>query len=386
VTTVGWLGPVVMGAGVIVAVAILVMVFQLRAALARRDDAGALSLMQQQLDGLRGQLSQTLNGQGQAVTAQLSQLTTQLNDRLRESLDVVQRSQASVGERLDNTARVVGDVQRGLGELREATAKVFDVGRSVSQLHDILRAPKLRGGLGEFFLADLLTQVLPAEHVTLQHGFKSGERVDAAIRLGDGLVPIDAKFPLEDFRRMLDAPDDDARARSRKAFVARVRKHVDDVATKYILPDEDTYDFALMYIPAENVFYEAIVREEGRELLSYALAQKVIPVSPSTLYAYLQAIVLGLRGMRIEAQAQEVLAQLGRLEGDLGKLREDMRLVGRHLGNAQQCYSAAERRLDKFEQRLAVATGHDAPPTEGKLMAREGKVAQLELRVPGAAS
>jgi DNA recombination protein RmuC len=386
VTTVGWLGPVVMGAGVIVAVAILVMVFQLRAALARREDAGALSLMQQQLDGLRGQLSQTLNGQGQAVTAQLSQLTTQLNDRLRESLDVVQRSQASVGERLDNTARVVGDVQRGLGELREATAKVFDVGRSVSQLHDILRAPKLRGGLGEFFLADLLTQVLPAEHVTLQHGFRSGERVDAAIRLGDGLVPIDAKFPLEDFRRMLDAPDDDARARSRKAFVARVRKHVDDVATKYILPDEDTYDFALMYIPAENVFYEAIVREEGRELLSYALAQKVIPVSPSTLYAYLQAIVLGLRGMRIEAQAQEVLAQLGRLEGDLGKLREDMRLVGRHLGNAQQCYSAAERRLDKFEQRLAVATGHDAPPTEGKLMAREGKVAQLELRVPGAAS
>lgn len=384
-TTVGWLGPVVMGAGVLVAVAILVVVFQLRTALARRDDAGALSLLQQQLDALRSQLGQTLSGQGQAVTAQLSQLTTQLNDRLRESLDVVQRSQASVGERLDNTARVVGDVQRGLGELREATAQVFDVGRSVSQLHDILRAPKLRGGLGEFFLADLLMQVLPAEHVTLQHGFKSGERVDAAIRLGDGLVPIDAKFPLEDFRRMLEATDDDARARSRKAFVARVRKHVDDVAGKYILPDEDTYDFALMYIPAENVFYEAIVREEGRELLSYALAQKVIPVSPSTLYAYLQAIVLGLRGMRIEAQAQEVLAQLGRLEGDLGKMREDMRLVGRHLGNAQQCYSAAERRLDKFEQRLAVATGNEAV-TETKLLQREGKVAQLELRVPGAAS
>jgi DNA recombination protein RmuC len=345
-----------------------------------------MALLQQQLDALRGQLAQTLTGQSQTVGAQLSQLTAQLNERLRESLEVVQRSQASVGERLDNTARVVGDVQRGLGELREATAKVFDVGRSVSQLHDILKSPKLRGGLGEFFLGDLLAQVLPAEHVSLQHGFKSGERVDAAIRLGDGIVPIDAKFPLEDFRRMLDAGDDDARARARKAFVARVRRHVDDVACKYILPDERTYDFALMYIPAENVFYEAIVRDEGRDLLGYALGQKVIPVSPSTLYAYLQAIVLGLRGMRIEAQAEAVLAQLGRLEGDVGKLREDMRLVGRHLGNAQQCFSAAERRVDKLEQRLANACGHDPGTPAPKVAAREGKVAQLELRVPGAAS
>ena len=379
-TTAAWLGPVVAGAAVLIAAAVLVVVWQLRASLARRDDGGAsLALLQQQLDALRGQLGTGLTGQSQLLGQHLAQLTAQVNDRLRESLDVVQRSQASVGERLDNTARVVGDVQRGLGELREATAKVFEVGRSVNQLHDILKAPKLRGGFGELLLGDLLAQVLPAEHIALQHGFKSGERVDAAIKLGDGLVPIDAKFPLEDFRRLLDATDDDGRARARKAFVARVRKHVDDVAAKYVVPDEGTYDFALMYIPAENVFYEAIVRDEGRELASYALEQKVIPVSPNTLYAYLQAIVLGLRGLRIESQAQEMMSQLGRLAGDLGKLREDMRLVGKHLGNAQQVFASAERKLDRFEQRLAVATG-DEPP------AVERKVAQLELRVPGAAS
>jgi DNA recombination protein RmuC len=367
------------GVAVLLAVVTLVVVWQLRAALGRRDDGGGLGLLQQQLDALRGQLGTGLAGQSTALGQQLAQLTTQVNDRLRESLEVVQRSQASVGERLDNTARVVGDVQRGLGELREATAKVFEVGRSVNQLHDILKAPKLRGGLGELLLGDLLGQVLPAEHVALQHGFRSGERVDAAIRLGDGLVPIDAKFPLEDFRRMLEATDDDGRARARKAFVARVRKHVDDIATKYVLPDEGTYDFALMYIPAENVFYEAIVRDEGRELTDYALGKKVIPVSPGTLYAYLQAIALGLRGLRIEAQAREVVEQLGRLTGDLGRLRDDMRLVGKHLGNAQQCFGSAERRLDKFEQRLAIATGDESP-------APESKVAQLELRVPGAAS
>ena len=375
-----WLGPVIGGTAVAVVVVVVVWgVREIRASVSRRDDGGALLLLQQQLDALRGQLGTGLSGQSQAMTQQLAQLTTQVNDRLRESLEVVQRSQASVGERLEGTARVVGEVQRGLGELREATAKVFEVGRSVNQLHDILKAPKLRGGLGELLLADLLGQVLPAEHVSLQHGFKSGERVDAAIRLGDGLVPIDAKFPLEDFRRLLEAPDDETRARIKKAFVARVRKHVDDVAAKYILPDEQTYDFALMYIPAENVFYEAIVRDDGRELASYALERKVVPVSPNTLYAYLQAIVLGLRGLRIEAQAQEVMSQLGRLAGDLGKLREDMRLVGKHLGNAQQVFASAERRLDRFEQRLAVATG-DEPP------AVESKVAQLELRVPGAAS
>ena len=377
-TTGAW--PVVVGVAVMVAAAVLVVVWQLRVALARRDDdGGGLLLLQQQLDALRGQIGAGLSGQSQALGQQLAQLTTHVNDRLRESLDVVQRSQASVGERLDNTARVVGDVQRGLGELREATAKVFEVGRSVNQLHDILKAPKLRGGLGELLLGDLLAQVLPSEHIVMQHAFRSGERVDAAIKLGDGLVPIDAKFPLEDFRRLIDAPDDDARSRARRAFVARVRKHVDDVAAKYVLPDEGTYDFALMYIPAENVFYEAIVRDETRELNAYALDRKVIPVSPNTLYAYLQAIALGLRGLRIEAQAQEVMGQLGRLAGDLGKVRDDMRLAGKHLGNAQQCFGSAERRLDKFEQRLAVVTGDESP-------APERNVTQLELRVPGAAS
>ncbi|MGH7895019.1 MAG: DNA recombination protein RmuC, partial [Candidatus Binatia bacterium] len=330
--TAQWVGPVVMAVGILVGVVIVVLLWQLRVAFRRRDDGAGLVLLQQQLDALRGQLGQSLAGQGQAVGQQLAQLTTQVNERLRESLEVVQRSQTSVGERLDNTARVVGEVQRGLGELREATAKVYDVGRSVQTLHDILRAPKLRGGLGEYFLAELLAQVLPPEHFTLQYAFQSGERVDAVIRLGDGLVPVDAKFPLEDFRRMLEATDDDARARARKGFVARVRKHVDDIAAKYVLPDEGTYDFALMYIPAENVFYEAVVRDEARELTTYALACKVIPVSPGTLYAYLQAIVLGLRGLRIESRAKEVIDQLARLAGDLEKLRDDMRLVGRHLG------------------------------------------------------
>ncbi len=346
-------------AAAMIAGALGVLAWQVGRAARRADDASGVALLQQQLDALRAQLSQALAGQGQLVGQQLAQLTGQVNDRLRESLELIQRSQASVGERLDNTSRVVGEVQKGLGELSAATAKVYEVGRDVASLHDILRAPKLRGGLGELLLGDLLAQVLPAAHFTMQHAFRSGERVDAAVRLGDGLVPVDAKFPLEDFRRLLDAADDDERARARKAFAARVRRHVDDIATKYVLPDEGTYDFALMYIPAENVYYETIIRDDETGLAGYAISRKVIPVSPNCLYAYLQAIVLGLRGLRIEARAREVMGQLGRLGGDLARLRDDFRLVGKHLGNATQAYGTADRRLDRLDAKLAGIAGDE---------------------------
>jgi DNA recombination protein RmuC len=343
-----------LGVGVAIVAAVLVLMGWLRPGRARD---GGLALLQQQLDALRAQLSQALAGQGQLLGQQLAQLTSQMAERLRENVELVQRAQSSVGERLDNTTRIVGEVQCSLGELREATAKVYEVGRDVASLHDILKAPKLRGGLGELLLGDLLAQVLPPAHFTLQHGFRSGERVDAAVRVGDGLVPVDAKFPLEDFRRLMQAADDDERGRARKAFETRVRKHIDDVATKYILPDEGTYDFALMYIPAENVYYEAIIRDDERGLAAYALERKVIPVSPNSFYAYLQAIVLGLRGLRIESRAQEVMGQLARLTGDLGRVREDFRVLGRHLTNASQAYQAADRRMERVEGKLAAIGG-----------------------------
>src|SRR5262245_12194711 len=351
-TTAGWLGVVALGTGV---AACLAWWLRGRRPAARED--GGLLLMQQQVDALRAQVAQALAGQGQLLSQELAQLTSQLNERLRESLEVVQRSQATVGERLDNTSRVVGDVQRGLGELQAATAKVYEVGRDVASLHDILRAPKLRGGLGELLLGDLLAEVLPPAHFALQHSFQNGERVDAVVRVGGNLVPVDAKFPLEDFRRLLDAEDDDTRVRAKKAFVARVRKHIDDIAAKYILPDEGTYDFALMYIPAENVYYEAVIRDEERALAAYALERKVIPVSPNSFYAYLQAIVLGLRALRIEARAQEVIGQLARLAGDLNKLREEVRVLGKHLGNAAQAHAAADRRLERVAGKLAAIGG-----------------------------
>ena len=323
----------------------------------KKEDQSIL-LMQQQIDHLRVQLSQTLDNNTQLVQQQLGQLLGHVNERLKENAEILQKTQQGLGERLDNAARVVGNVQKSLGGLEEANRKIYEVGRDIASLQEILRAPKLRGGLGEFFLEDLLAQILPSHHFVTQHAFKSGERVDAVIKLGSSLVPVDSKFPLENFKRMLEAANDDERTRIKRQFINDVKKHVDAIAAKYILPDEGTYDFALMYIPAENVYYETILKDDAegeKGLTYYAMSKRVIPVSPNSFYAYLQAIVLGLKGMKVEERAKEIIQYLSRLGGDFEKFREDFGLLGKHLGHAQSSYQTTEKRLEQFGQRLLSA-------------------------------
>ena len=332
---------------------------RLQGLLSEKKDEQPLLLIQQQIDQLRGQLTQVLDSSTQLVHQQLGQLVSHVNERLRENSEVLQKTQQSLGERLDNAARVVGNVQKSLGSLEEANRKIYEVGKDIASLQEILRAPKLRGGLGEFLLGDLLSQILPPDHFATQFAFRSGEKVDAVIKLGGSFVPVDSKFPLENFKRIMEAVAEDERAKAKKQFVADVKRHIDAIATKYILPDEGTYDFALMYIPAENVYYETIIKDDSvggdKNLSHYALSKKVIPVSPNSFYAYLQAIVLGLKGMKIEERAKEIIHYLSRLEGDFSRFKDDFSLVGKHLGHAHSSFQNAEKRLDQFGQKLLEA-------------------------------
>ena len=235
------------------------------------------------------------------------------------------------------------------------TRRVAEIGREIQGLEQVLKSPKMRGGLGETLLERLLDEMLPREHWMTQHAFRSGEKVDAAIKIGERIVPVDAKFPLENFRRMLGETDDAQRRQYRKAFARDVKLRVDEIAKKYILPDEGTYDFALMYVPAENVYYEIAVRPEDADeepIATYALSRRVVPVSPNSIFAYLQVIVLGLRGLRIEANARRIQEDLARLGGDVAKLRGPLATLGRHLGNAQKQYEDAQRELDRLEMKL----------------------------------
>ena len=309
-------------------------------------------------EGREGQdaVRKDLSGLQQSVATELKGVSAEVSRQLEAGMRLITSSQATMGDRLDSAAKVVGEVQGSLGKLREATQRVVEVGKEIQGLEQILKSPKVRGGLGETLLAELLAQMLPQEHYTLQHPFKSGEKVDAAIRIGGRLVPVDAKFPLENFRRMLDESEEDKRRPFRKQFARDVKTRIDEIAKKYILPDEGTFDFALMYVPAENVYYEIIIKDDAdagdESIASYALSRRVVPVSPNSFYAYLQVIILGLSGLRIEANAREIQNDLARLSGDLDKVREPIRTLGKHLGNAQSQFTDAERALDRFKDKL----------------------------------
>jgi len=351
-----------------------IFLLRLQSLLREKREDGSLQLMQQQIDQLRVQISQALDNGTRQVQQQLGQVLGHVNDRLKENAEVLQQTQQSLGERLDNAARVVGNVQKSLGGLEEASRRIYEVGKDIASLQEILRAPKLRGGLGEFLLEDLLAQVLPADHFSAQYSFRSGEKADAVIKLGTSLVPVDAKFPLENFKRALQAESDEEKTRAKKQFTADVKKHIDAIAQKYILPDEGTYDFALMYIPAENVYYETIIKDEStaeKSLSEYALSKRVIPVSPGSFYAYLQAIVLGLKGMKVEARAKEIIRYIGRLQGDFARFRDDFDLVGKHLGHAQSSFQSADKRIEQFEQKLLSAEIAPGDPATIPALERE---------------
>lgn len=221
-------------------------------------------------------------------------------------------------ERLDNAARVIGQVQKNIGEFSE-------IGRGMKDLQEFLSSPKLRGNVGEQVLKELLKQFMPKESFNLQYAFKSGEKVDAAIKTSGGIIPIDSKFPMENFRKMQTDPA------YKKEFVRDVKKHIDDIARKYILTEEGTIDYALMYIPSESVYYEIV---NDSDLFDYSGEKRVLPVSPTTFYAYLKAILMSFEGQKIEAQAKEILSSLRAIKSDYGKVEENLSTLQKHLTNA----------------------------------------------------
>ncbi len=315
---------------------------------------GALTLLQNQVSSSLGQSSQQMD----ALRSSMSDAITSLSQHVAST---IANSNKSINARLDNTHQVVGDVRQQLGQLKESSQQMLEIGKDISSLEMILRPPKLRGGLGELFLADLLAQILPPNHFELQHRFKSGETVDAVVLLRLGMVPIDAKFPLENFRRILEVETAELRKAPKRAFIRDVKGHIDAISKKYIKMDENTFDFALMYIPAENVYYETIIKDDAfggeMSLFTYALQKRVIPVSPNSFYAYLQTIILGLQGMRIEERSREVIENLSRLNKEFERFSEAFRLVGQHMDNAGKKYAEAEKRFGAVENKLQQIDG-----------------------------
>ncbi len=237
-------------------------------------------------------------------------------------------------------------LNRGLGEVRADTRRMVEVGE---EMRSVLGAPTLRGAVGERMLEHLLGQVLPSAAYSIQHQFRNGSRVDAIVRLRDGqAVSVDAKFPMESYRRLIEA-DGNAREAERRRLHRAFRGHVDDIAARYICPGE-TLDFALMYIPSENVYYEIVAGGGASDALDYAWSRRVFPTSPNSLYAYLQVVAQGLRGLEIERSSRETLAKLGQLERGLESFADDYRVLGGHLRNAQSKYDDGWPKLQSVQR------------------------------------
>lgn len=287
---------------------------------------------------------------------------------LRASVDL---SKDSVSSSLAANTRDINDrllrATEVIGELKREAGAFTEVSHTMKDLHDYLQSPKLRGNIGEIVLKDLISQIFPRSSYHLQYSFKSGDKVDAVIVTDAGLLPIDSKFPLENYQKLMAATAPGEQETLRRTFTRDIRTHVTAISKKYILPEENTLDFALMYIPSESVFYEVASSEE---LMEFARGSRVYPVSPNTLYAALQTILLSFEGKKIEQKAKEVFKLLRGIQRDFGKTTESMATLGGHLTNAYNKFSDVQSHFNSISQKLS-ATRELSDSTEDKKLLDE---------------
>ncbi len=298
-----------------------------------KDDKAQEVLMKwlEDMSGRQDQMTKTQNDQ-------LSQMNRQLN------------------ERLDNAAKVIGGVQKELGTMSE-------LGKQMKDLQNFMLSPKLRGGVGEQVLRDLLEQVLPHEHFSIQYKFKDGQIVDALIKTDRGLIPIDSKFPMENFKRLMASENEEEKESHRRAFTKDVKKHVDDIAKKYILPAEGTVDFAVMYIPSESVYYEVIVNDTN--LNTYAQEKKILFVSPNSFYYFLKVILMGLEGKRVEEGAKKILETLGAIRQEAGKFGRGLEVLSGHITKAKNSMDSVSSQFQTLGGRIESIRQLPGGPAEG---------------------
>jgi DNA recombination protein RmuC len=287
-----------------------------------------------------------------------------LREELRLLAERIENGSTTLGRRLEGiddrmlesqsaNTQLARDIFQTLGDVRTATSAVADQAKQFSSLQDLLKAPAAWGALGEAMLEELLRQVLPPSSYSMQHRFRSGTVVDAVVKVGGKLICIDSKFPLANYRGMCNASDPTERRRAERAFAGDVERHIKDIASRYLVPDEGTLDFAVMYVPAEGVYAEVLrLSCADRPLFDTAIGARVIPMSPLTTYGYLQTILFGLKCLSIEKNAETVVSLCSRLQQDISLFASDYETLGRHLTNARGKFEEGGRRLDRVKDKL----------------------------------
>jgi len=297
---------------------------------------------------------------------QMNEISRTLDVKLGESTRQMQRQ---FGE----SAKIIRDVTERLVRLDETSKQVISFADQLQNLQDILKNPKQRGILGEYYLETVLKNVLPPGSFQMQYEFKDGTIVDAAIFVRDRIIPIDAKFSLENYNRILDTRDEAERARLEEAFRNDLKNRIEETS-KYIKPEEGTMEFAFMFIPAEAVYYDLLINKIGavksstRDLIQYAAGEKkVMIVSPTTFLAYLQTVLQGLKALQIEESAKEIRKRVEELGRHLSSYETYMKKLGTHLGTTVNMYNSAYKELGKVDKDVLRISG-EAMEIEPKVL------------------
>lgn len=310
---------------------------------------------------------------------QLESLRATLDAKLSDSSKTMQAQTAHISESMQ---KIIRDVTEQLTKVGEGQKQVVGFADQLQDLQDILKNPKQRGVLGEYYLESVLKNVLPPKHYQMQYKFSDGEIVDAVIFLKDKILPIDSKFSLENYNRLLNERDPALHAQLEKDFKADLKKRIDETA-KYIRPKENTMDFAFMFIPSEGIFYDLLINQVGaikmstQDLIEYAFKQKhVIIVSPTSFFAYLQTVLQGLRALQIEESAKEIRKRVEELGRHLTNYQSYMDKLGNNLGTTVNMFNSASRELRKIDKDVLRITG-ESPNLEMQTLDKP-KVAEEE--------
>ena len=290
----------------------------------------------------------------------IQQLSVSVGDKLERSNQAVS---TSVQKQLSESSKLVSDVTQRLAKLDETNRRVVDVATELKTLQNVLSNPKQRGVFGEFYLESVLDNVLPPSQFKMQYAFKDGEIVDAAIFLDKGKVlPVDSKFSLENYNRMIEAEDKVQRDALLAKVKADLKGRIDETA-KYIHPQEGTMDFAFMFIPSESLYYDLLINNVGtggssRDLIEYAFRDKrVIIVSPTSFLAYLQTVLQGLRSLQIEEQARDIQVRVGLLGVHIKKFDELLNKMGKSLSTTVNHYNNSYKELSKIDKDVVKISG-----------------------------
>lgn len=279
-----------------------------------------------------------------------------MEKKLKEQNEAMQVQTRVLWERLDNASKVIGTVQKQLGSIEE-------FGKDMKDLSNVLRSPKLRGGLGEQFLYDILSDSLPKEFYSIQYRFRNGATCDAVIFSANGIIPIDSKFSMENYKAMIDSDNEKDRELYRKAFSKDIEKRIDEISLKYILPDEGTTDQAVMYIPSESIYYELITNNQ--KVIDYANKRKVVLSSPNTITFLLKTILIAYKQTQLNKSVGEIMKSLDGLVVEGHKFSEELDVLEGHIVRTSKSietvkskYSKLQGKMDKIQELESQAEGH----------------------------